>query len=111
SPDMLDWLRARFRTTLGRAFLDACYEVASQVEAGDLLLDLDSGPAPDGATAPVLPGEEELWVTEATPGGCGVIEAIGQAIRSDPDRFHEALHDALASGEFELIDEQLTRLV
>jgi hypothetical protein len=109
SPEMEGWLRARFKATLGAAFLQACYQTADQVEAGDLLLDLDPGLAPGGATPPQ--GVEEFWITEVSPGGCGVVEAIGRAVRDRPDQFFDALRDALGASDFEQIDLQLTRLV
>lgn len=104
------WLLDRLRTTLGAAFLQACYTMARHVDAGDLLLDLGGGCPPDGSP-PAAADEGEIWITEASPGGCGVIEAIGRAIQDSPARFLAALEDGLAAGEFELIDQQLTRLL
>jgi hypothetical protein len=104
------WLLNRLETTLGAAFLHACYTMARDVDAGDLLLDLRGG-CPPNNSPPAAENEGEIWITEASPGGCGVIEAIGRAIQDSPAQFLAALDDALAAGEFELIDRQLTRLL
>jgi hypothetical protein len=101
------WLIGCFRATLGGVFREACCRVAPQVEAGDLLLDLDGG-VPPGA----MPrGEEqELWITEASPGGTGVVEEVRRRILESPPRFVRMLEDALAPAEMESIDADLTRL-
>jgi hypothetical protein len=109
SREMEYWLRARFKSTLGAAFLQACHQTANQVESGDLCLDLDPGTPPDDT--PPSDGTAEFWVTEVSPGGCGIVEAVGRAVRDRPDRFFDELRDALGASDFEQIDLQLTRLV
>jgi hypothetical protein len=106
----VQWAAARYRATLGGAILEACQQSCPQMEAGDLYLDLDPGPRPPDA--PPLPdGVEEIWITEATIGGGGVLEEVLRAYTSDPRRFFRIAESALAATDFEVVDRELTRLL
>jgi hypothetical protein len=105
------WAVGCLRATLGGAILEACGTVAPQAEAGDLLLDLGGGARPADLGSVANPGIEELWITEASPGGTGVIEEVRRRIEEDPPRFLQLLDDALAPAEFENLDADLTRFV
>lgn len=108
--DWLRWAAARYISTLGGALLEACQQSCPQMEAGDLYLDLDPGPRPPGAP-PAPDGYEEVWITEATIGGGGVVEEIFRAFAADPRRFFRIAESALAATDFEIVDRELSRLL
>lgn len=105
-----DWAALRFKATLGAALLQACFHLCPQFESGDLLLDIDSGPRPRDAQ-PVRAGLEEIWITESTLGGGGVIEEIIRRYNSDPRDFFRLAEGALQASDFEIVDVELTRLL
>ena len=86
--DWDDWLRARLKTTLGCALLQACYELTPQFQSGDLILDVESGILPEAGIA--FDGAENrniLWITESVAGGAGIIEEFQRQYQSDPRHF------------------------
>ncbi len=104
------WAERRYKATLGGALLEACQQSCPQMEAGDLYLDIDPGPRPLGSP-PVPDGCEEVWITEATIGGGGVVEEILRTFAADPRRFFRIAESALAATDFEIVDRELTRLL
>jgi hypothetical protein len=104
------WACARFKATLGGALLEACLQSCPHAESGDLYLDLDAGPRPPDAP-PVPDALEEIWITEATLGGGGVVEEVLRAYTTDPRRFFRIAESALAASDFEIVDRELTRLL
>lgn len=105
-----DWARQRFQATLGGAILEACRQLCPQFDSEDLLLDLDPGPR--SPEAPPLPeGLEEVWLTEASPGGSGVVEEILRRYAEDPLGFLRLVESALEPSDFEVIDSELTQLL
>ena len=46
------WARERFTATLGGALMEACQQSCPEMDASDLVLDLDPGPRPAGIEAP-----------------------------------------------------------
>ena len=104
------WAAERFRSTLGGALLEACYRLCPQAGEGDLLLDLDAGPRPPDAPA-VPDGYDEIWVTEATIGGGGLVEELLRRYAEDPRRFFLLARSALAPSDFEIVDSELTRVL
>lgn len=105
-----DWAKQRFRATLGGAILEACQQLCPQFDSEDLLLDLDSGPRPPDAP-PVPEGVEEIWLTEGSPGGSGIIEELLQRYAEDPFGFFRLVESALEPSDFEVIDSELTTLL
>lgn len=104
------WLTRKFKTTLGASFLDAIQQVCSDMDAGDLLLDLDSGPRPSFAI-PNPTNLEEVWITERTVGGGGIVEAFLIRYGEDPKRFFDLVENALRPSDYEIVDQQLTLLL
>jgi hypothetical protein len=100
----------RYKATLGAALLEACRYLCPQVEAGDLLLDLDPGPRPPGVP-PLAGGFDEIWITESGAGGGGIIEEVLRSYLEDPRRFYRLAESALSVSDFELVDRELTRLL
>ena len=101
------WLEERMAATLGGAFIEACRRISSRATEDDLLLDISGGIDPKTKT--VRPNE--LWITESSPGGNGVIEDIVRRISNDPVRFYHLVEDCLSASEFEIIDEQLADFI
>jgi len=109
-PSWEPWLQARFLSTLGAAVLDACQQACPDVDSGDLCLDIHPGPR--GTEEGCSPREHnEIWLSETSPGGSGVIEALTTAYVSDPRRFFHLIEAALAPSDFEEIDTELGTLV
>ncbi|MBW4589395.1 DEAD/DEAH box helicase [Aetokthonos hydrillicola Thurmond2011] len=104
------WAALRFKATLGGALLDACGQLCPQFDLGDLILDIDPGPSsPDAST--VLERVDEIWITESTVGGGGVIEEIVRQYAADPANFFRLAGSALEPSDFEIVDSELTRLL
>ncbi|RKH18569.1 DEAD/DEAH box helicase [Corallococcus sp. CA047B] len=96
------WLRRRVRSTLGTACLEAIHILCSQINAEDLLLDLDAVGTGPG---------DRLWLTEAALGGAAIIEYFLSRYGDDPRRFFGLLDSVLAPSDFEEIDFQLRALL
>lgn len=104
------WLTRKFKTTLGAAVLDGIQQVCSDLDAGDLLLDINAGPRPSSAVPKPL-DSEEIWITEKTVGGGGIIEAFLIRYGEDPRRFFDLVENALRPSDYEIVDQQLTMLL
>ena len=104
------WLTRKFKTTLGSAVMEAVQQLCPDLDAGDLTLDIDSGPRPEAAP-PVPDDVEEIWLLEKAVGGGGVVEAFLARYGEDPRRFFDLVEAALNPGDFEVVDEQLTTLL
>jgi hypothetical protein len=103
------WAALRFKATLGGALLDACNQLCPHFDVGDLILDIDPGPRPEDVN--VESEGEEIWITESTIGGGGVIEEILRRYAADPANFFRLAGSALAASDFEIVDSELTRLL
>ncbi len=105
-----NWATLRLKSTLGTALLQAASQVSSQFDSGDLLLDIESGPR--SPYMPTFPdGIEELWITETTSGGGGMVEEIFRRYNEDPRRFFRLAESALGPSDFELVDSELSNLL
>ncbi|WP_432571599.1 protein DpdJ [Kineococcus sp. SYSU DK005] len=62
-------------------------------------------PGPDGEAVATI------WLTESTVGGAGIIEALAREYARDPRRFWRLSASALEMGEYETVDQELTRLL
>lgn len=103
------WAALRFKATLGGVLLDACAQLCPQFDAVDLILDIDPGPRDFGH--PAISEGEEIWITESTIGGAGIIEEIVRSYAADPANFFQLASSALEPSDFEIIDTELTRLL
>jgi hypothetical protein len=102
-----DWLGRKFKTTLGAAILIGIQQVCPDIAAGDLTLDIDPGPrSPESISCE--DGLSEVWLTERTVGGGGIIENFLARYGEDPRRFFDLVDAALKPSDFEIADEQLT---
>ncbi len=113
TPEWHTWVESRFRATLGAAILEGCQRICPQFDADSLILDIEPGPPPgDSAGRRETPsGRYEIWITENSPGGAGVIEEILRRVAEDPLHFFRLVESALASSEFELVDSEISRLL
>lgn len=106
----MPWLTRKFKATLGAAILDGIQQVCSDLDAGDLLLDVESGPRP-ASSIEKLNDTEEIWITEKTVGGGGIIESFLIRYGEDPRRFFDLAENALRPSDYEIADQQLTLLL
>ena len=105
-----DWIEDKFKATYGSAILEACHQLCPDIDSDDLILDTSPGPRPPGKDE--LPDDiVEVWITETTVGGGGVIEQILERYGEDPRRFFQLLEGALEPGEFERMDSELQTLL
>ncbi|RUT08310.1 hypothetical protein DSM106972_014780 [Dulcicalothrix desertica PCC 7102] len=100
------WAALRFKSTLGGAILEACRQLCPQFDIDDLILDIDSGASED-----IEQEIQEIWITESTIGGGGVIEEIIARYAADPANFFRLATSALEPSDFEIVDSELTRLL
>ena len=98
-----DWLRRAQMQTFAAALIDAIQQACPQIDPDDLMVDTDPGPTESGEIRP----DAELWITEANPGGNGLIEQVVEAIATRPDHFYRRIEAALRPSEFEQIDLQM----
>ena len=87
--------------------LDAVQQLCPDLDAGDLMLDINAGPRPLDAF-PLSDRLDEIWLTENTVGGGGIIETFLVRYGEDPRRFFNLVEAALDLSDFEIADEQLT---
>jgi len=107
SADWRTWAVERFKATLGSALLEACQLLCPEIDVGELILDIAPGPRPSN-----LPGDvAEIWLTESTLGGGGVLEQVFQRYTEDPRRFLRVVESTLGPSDFELVDAELRRVV
>ncbi|MEH7386751.1 protein DpdJ, partial [Bacillus sp. JJ1521] len=92
-----EWARERWKITFAASLLEACKEVTNQFDNNDLIFDIIESEN----------GEEEIWITEQTPGGGGVIEEVVSSYQEDPRRFYRLVESALGPSDYELIDSEM----
>ncbi|MGE0322130.1 MAG: protein DpdJ [Polyangiaceae bacterium] len=95
------WLSRRYRATLTVALRETAQRLCPDMNTDDLCPDIDPGLRGD------LTVEDELWLTESTLGGGGVIEALHQSYTRDPRRFLDILDAALAPADLEDVHTEL----
>jgi hypothetical protein len=105
--DWEPWLRRTFKATIGTAALEAVRNLCPDIGDDGLVLDCDPGPRQPGDALPIDEANEEIWISETSPGGTGLIEAVLEAYAEDPRRFYQLMAAALRPTEHELVDHQL----
>lgn len=101
------WLTQVMKHTLAAALIEAIQNTCPQVDVNDLAVDVD---AVLNECGDVEPGHR-IWITEVNPGGNGLVEQISEALATDPTAFYRQVETALGMSEFEVIDEQLRKLI
>ena len=109
--DWEPWLRGVYHATLAAALLRSINDLCPSIDTDDLVVDLDRGPALAGQDFGSDPELVEAWFSERSPGGNGLIEEFMRRYAEDPRRFFALVRANLGMGEFELIDNQLCRLI
>ncbi len=99
------WLRARYKTTLGAALLQAACDLCPRTDPEALTLDLEARPTLNPLTA----DSDELWITESTIGGGGFVEDFLVRYAEDPRRFFRFVEAGLGPSESEVVGEDLER--
>lgn len=107
-----DWLRVRFKATLGAALLDAAQNLAPQIGGGSLILDLqvrveNNDPEIRSADS----NSDQIWLTESTVGGGGFVEDFLKQYARDPRRYFRLLEASLAASDFEVVSEEVGRVL
>lgn len=107
------WQKVRCLVTLGAALLSACAEVLRTRSEDGLVLDLDGGPQQAEGDSPIKlhAGESLIWISEATPGGSGLVESVLQAYSGDPRAFFAGADQALQGSDLELVASEMPRAV
>ena len=105
------WLRKIYQSTLGAALLKTIGNLCPTIDPDDLSIDFDRGPLVNDHLAPRDESQLEIWITEKSPGGSGLIEEFMRSYAEDPRRFFSMVRATMEMGEFELIDHQLIQLL
>ena len=105
-----DWLEDRFLVTVGSAFQQAIHHLCGDSDAEDLLIDIDPGSFSNNEIL-INEGVRDIWVSEATSGGGGIIELSLPRIIADPRRFIDLLTSALEESDLESADFEVNRLL
>ncbi|MFC7500600.1 protein DpdJ [Nocardioides sp. CPCC 206347] len=100
------WLRERTLSTIGLAAIAAARQICPEHDPDGVVLDVEPGfDADDG------PRTGQVWLSEASVGGGGFIEALAARVRPDPRRFLRLIMRAVQPSTHELVDTHMQRLV
>jgi hypothetical protein len=80
------WVRRRYVATLAQAIRAAAVSRLAEVSEDDLAVDVSSA----------VNGGADIYLTETSTGGIGLIELVVEEMRRAPDAFHEGVHHHLA---------------
>jgi hypothetical protein len=112
SEDWDDWLRIRFKATLGAALLDAAVALAPQIGGASLMLDLQARVDNlNGDRSSTDSNEDEIWLTESIVGGGGFVEDFLNQYVRDPRRYFRLLDAALAASDLEVVSEEVSTVL
>jgi hypothetical protein len=98
------FVRRRYAATVGAAFLLAFQRMCPDADLDQVVVDLDANVA---GSEPEVAGE--VWLTETSAGGGGVIEEVRLEAMSSPRRLMRLVEAGLAPSDLELVDAELTR--
>lgn len=102
------WLKMRFKTTLGTALLEAACSLNTSAEQGSLVLSVNVLVSPQ---APKPDNEDEVWLTESTIGGGGIVEEFTRLYAENPRHFLRLLDSKLTPSDLENASEDLHRIL
>lgn len=105
------WLRSVYQATLAAALLRSITDLSPTIDSDDVSVDLARGPVDGEGLLTPTASLTEIWFTEKTPGGSGLVEQIMRTYAEDPRRFFSTVRANLQMSEFEQIDHQLGGLV
>lgn len=98
-----EWITDVYQSTLGAAILKTITDLCPSIDPDSLSLDLISRQPNSKEQIKI----SDIWITEKTPGGSGLIEEFLKKYGDDPRKFFSLLKVSLETGEFEQIDHQL----
>ena len=108
SDDWNPWLREKYLATVAAAFREAVQQMCPDIDADSLRLDLTPGPDEAGHL-PDTTETSDLWISEDTPGGGGIVERLLPRLAESPRRFLDLLRSAIGESDFECADRELSR--
>ncbi|MDC0189758.1 protein DpdJ [Rhodospirillales bacterium] len=103
------WLRDKVKVTLAGAVYYTIQTLCPQIDIENLTTDIFPGPREVGDVFVEEDINYEIWVSETSPGGNGLIQTFNQSFNEEPGLFFKLLHSTLEANEFEVIDRQMTR--
>lgn len=97
--DWEPWLAVVVHQTMASAILAAVQSLISDMAFDDLLVDV----LPEVVGDPVSDPRTmlDIWITEDTPGGAGLLERVESLIQADPQRFLALLESELQASDAE----------
>lgn len=106
-----EWLLGVYQATLGATILKSVCDLCPKIDPETLTVDLDRGPTNCGDLNHDKLTNMEVWITENSPGGNGLIEDFLKNYSEDPRKFFSIVRTNLRMGDLELIDHQLAKLL
>ena len=100
------WIRERTLSTLGHATLAAARQICPEHDPESVIVDIEPGYDSNDR-----PRTGEIWLTEASIGGGGLIEALAARVRPDPRRLLRLINRAVQPSAYELVDSHLQRVI
>ncbi|MCX5528924.1 protein DpdJ [Streptomyces bobili] len=94
--------RRAYLDTLAAALLEAVTRACPDARDQDLMLDVVPGAGS---------GADQIWISETSEGGLGVVEKLAETYGHDPARFWSLVGAALRPNSFEQTDARLTSLL
>ena len=96
------WAAQRFAATLGAAVLEGANRLCRDIGAQNLVLDINVDHSAESC---------EVWLSEPSIGGGGIVEEFTRRYSDDPRRFFRLVESALAPSDFEIVDTELMRVL
>lgn len=96
------WAAQRFAATLGAAVLEGANRLCRDIGAQNLVLDINVDHPAESC---------EIWLSEPSIGGGGIVEEFARRYSDDPRRFFRLVESALAPSDFEIVDTELMRIL
>jgi DEAD/DEAH box helicase/Helicase conserved C-terminal domain len=99
------WLKRHYTSTIAAGLFQSIENFCPNLDSEMLYVDIDHfREAYDDNIA-------EIWITEKTIGGCGVLEEFIISLGMDPKCFFGLLDSTFRPSEYELIDKQLIKIL
>jgi hypothetical protein len=108
--DWSSWIWRRIKATMAAAFCSAIESLCPEIDLSGLVVDIDEVEI-DQLSNLAEEADNDIWITEATPGATGHIEEIIEKYSEDPRRFYSIMRAALTLTEAELSNDQLCKFV
>jgi hypothetical protein len=99
-PAFLEWLRARYTSTIAGALAVVASEIHDEISVEDLVVDV----------LPWVNGHGTIVISESQPGGIGIINRLVEQFQEDPRRVWRLLERVLGESDEERLDRTLTNV-